>query len=171
MTNHQKGYRRDRLVLETIEEWGTMDTDQIKILFYPSLAVARRRLRILTNKGRVKRFRDTVEIPYAYYITKYDYKRLILNWARIWLIKHCSQWEVLDSFDYETNTAITRNTVTNAVKTYTVHYNVTRKTWLNDNVIIVYDNDDLRRTAEKLIKGTLLIIESIKEGLKCVKCS
>lgn len=165
MTNHQKGYRRDRLVLETLNEWGTMDTEQLRILFYPSTRVAQRRLSILTCKGKVKRYRDAIEMPYAYFINKYDYSRLMLNWVRIWILKRLPTWEMLENFDF--NTATIRNTFTNAIKTYTVLHNATRKTWIDDNVIIIYDTDEQKRAAVKRTKGTLLTINDIKEGLEC----
>ncbi|MPN03888.1 hypothetical protein SDC9_151123 [bioreactor metagenome] len=172
MTNHQKGYRRDRQVIETITEWGTMDTEQLTLMFYPSIQVARRRLRIMSNKGKLNRFRDAVEMPYSYYIKQYSQTRIALNWIRLWLkMKHCRSWEVIESFDYETNTAVTRNTVGNSAKTYTVLYNVNRKTWIGENVIIIYDTEQQKREAFKRIKGILLTIDDIKEGLKCVKCS
>lgn len=166
MTNHQKGYRRDRLVLNTIAEWGTMDTDQLRILFYPSTRVAQRRLRILVKKGKLKRFREAIEIPYYYYVKNYDTIRVSVNWARLWLIKRLKSWEVIEAFDYETYTATVRNTAINAVKIYTILYNAMRRTWLNDNVILIYETEEQKREAAKRLKGLLLTIEEIREGLK-----
>lgn len=170
MTNHQKGYRRDRQVLDTITEWGTMDTEQLRILFYPSARVAQRRLSILTAKGKLKRHRDAIEIPYFYFIKQYDSSRTAINWIRIWMLKRLKSWEVLE-WDYGTNTATVRNTVGGSHRTYNVFYNVNRKSWVSGEAIVIYDTDDQRREASKRIQGTLLTIDEIKEGLKCVKCS
>lgn len=167
MTNHQKGYRRDRQVLETIAEWGTLDTEQLYLLFYPSLRVARRRLLILTSKGKLKRIREAIELPYSYFIKKCDATRIAINWLRIWLMKRLKSWEVLEAFDYESSTAIVRNFVGNSVKTYVVLYNVNRKTWIGDNALIIYDTEERKREASKRVKGTLLTIDEIREGLKC----
>jgi hypothetical protein len=165
-TNHQKGYRRDRLVLETIQEWGVMDTEQIRLMFYPSARVAQRRLRVLTNKGRLKRTREVTEQSYAYFIKRFDHDRITLNWARIWLTKRLESWEVLESFCYDSNTATIRNTFTGQIKTVNVYYNVLRKTWLGD-AVIVYDTEQQRREAAKRIKGELLTVDEIREGLMC----
>lgn len=167
MTNHQKGYRRDRLVLETITEWGTMDTEQLHIMFYPSKRVAQRRLAIMVSKGKLKRFRDTVEIPYSYFVNKPDYIRQVINWGRIWLLKRLKSWEVMESFDYTTNTCQIRNTAVKAAKTYNFGYNVMKKAWLDGEMIAVYDTEEQRREAAKRITGTLLTVEEIREGLKC----
>jgi hypothetical protein len=168
VNNHQKGYRRDRLVLETIAEWGTMDTEQLQILFYPSMRVAQRRLQKLVAKGKLKRIRECVETPYSYFVQRYDQSRLALNWARIWLVKRLKSWEVLD-FDY--STATIRNTITGATKTFAVLYNVNRKTWLGD-AVIVYDTDHQKREAAKRIQGELLTIDEIREEVtKCKQLS
>lgn len=168
MNNHQKGYRRDRAVIETLQDWGTMDTEQLRILFYHSARVAQRRLKILTAKGKIKRFHEVIGLPYIYSLSKPDNVRLTLNWLRIWLVKRLKSWEVIETFDYETNTCIIKNTVQNTIKTYNFFYNAFRKTWLNGGeTIIIYDNEDLRREAAKSIKGMLVTVEEIKEGLKC----
>ena len=165
MTNHQKGYRRDRQVIETIAEWGTMDTEQLTILFYPSSRVAQRRLKILTAKGKLKRYREAIELPYSYCIRNYDYIRLVVNWVRVWLLKRLKSWEVLE-WDYGTNTAIVRNPVGGSHRTYNILYNVNRKTWVSGEAIIIYDTNEQRNDASKRIKGTLLTVEEIREGLK-----
>lgn len=166
MTNHQKGYRRDRLVLETVAEWGCMDTEQLLLLCYPSARVARRRLRILTERGRLRRTREALEQPFAYYVTKYDPTRLALNWARLWLQGRLKSWEVMESFDYS-GLATIRNTVTGAVRSVNVLYNAARQTWVAGDAVIVYDTDQQRQAAAKKIRGELLTIDEVREGLKC----
>jgi hypothetical protein len=166
---HQLGARRDRLVLDALseKEWGCLDTDQLHYMFFPSIRVARRRLQILVKKGKLKRTREVVETPYSYFIKKCDNERIALNWLRLWLTKRLKSWEVIDEFCYETNTCLVLNTVTNAVKTYNVFYNVYKKIWIDGEVIIVYDFEKQRQEASKRVKGTLLLLSEIKEELKC----
>lgn len=165
MNNHQKGYRRDRLVLETIAEWGCMDTEQLRVMFFPSMRVARRRLQKLTAKGKVKRLRECVEAPYAYFVQRYDQSRLVLNWVRIWLLKRLKSWEILE---WSNDTATIRNNVGGTSKTYAVAYNANRKTWLGE-AIVVYDTEEQRREAAKRIQGQLYTIDEIREGLRCLE--
>lgn len=169
MNHHQQCYRRDRLVLETVAQWGTMDTEMLRILFYPSARVAQRRLGILTEKGKIKRTRDTIGQSYFYYLKHCDYFRFTINWARIWISKKlCRSWEVFESFDYETNTATLRNVAQDSIRTIKVIYNATRKTWLSNDVLVVYDTIEQKYEASKRIKGNFLLsIEDIQEGLKC----
>lgn len=170
MNNHQKGYRRDRFVLETIAEWGTMDTEQLRLLCYPSARVAQRRLRILTDRGKLRRTREATEQPYAYHVGRYDPGRLALNWARLWLLRRLKSWEVLESFDYA-GVATVRNTVTGATRAVNVLYNAARQTWVAGEAVIVYDTDQQRREAAKRIRGELLTIDEIREGLRCMQQS
>jgi hypothetical protein len=167
VNNHQMGVRRDRLVLDALAEWGTMDTEQIRLKFFPSDRVARRRLQIMTQKGKVRRIREAIETPYSYYLKRYEPERITLNWLRLWLLKRLKSWEVMEAFDYSTNTCLIRNTAMNTVKTYNVFYNVTRKLWIDGEAIIVFDHEEQRREAVKRIKATLLTVEEIREGLKC----
>lgn len=170
MNNHQKGYRRDRLVLDLIAEWGTLDTEQLRLLCYPSARVAQRRLRILTAKGKLKRAREALEQPYAYYVKKYDPVILALNWARLYLMKRLKSWEALEGFDYAGGATI-RNTVTGAARTLVVMYGATRKTWIGGDCLVVYDTDQQRREAARRIQGELLTIDEIREELKCIRQS
>lgn len=165
-TNHQKGYRRDRAVLDTIAEWGTMDTEQLRLMFFPSARVAQRRLQILTGRGKLKRAREATEQPYAYFTKRYDQTILALNWARLWLLKRLKSWEVLESFDY-CGYAIIRNTVSPKTRSIVVMYNAMRKTWPGDDCLVVYDTEEQRREAAKRIHGELVTIDEIREGLKC----
>ena len=131
MNQHQLGVRRDNLVIECLQDWGTMDTEQIRLRFFRSVRVAQRRLQIMAKKGKLKRCREAIETPYSYYLKRYEPERIALNWVRIWMIRRLKSWEILESFDYGTITAIVRNTVAGTVKTYNVFYNVTRKTWIS----------------------------------------
>lgn len=173
MNNHQKGYRRDRTVIEALKEWGTLDTEQLRILFYPSVRVAQRRLKILVGKGKIRRFRESVELPYIYCIGKADTVRLTLNWLRIWLLRRLKSWEVIEEFDYSTNTCSIRNTIAGSVRTYTILYNANRRSWIGGDTFIIYDTEEHRKEAIKRgVTGILLTtVDEVREGLKCVKCS
>lgn len=61
---------RDKKVIGFIEEFKVATTDTIHELFYPSLKVAQRRLRLLTENNLLKRDRDHFTAQYYYYINK-----------------------------------------------------------------------------------------------------
>lgn len=169
MNSQQLGVRRDKLVLEMLADWGTMDTSQIHMKVFPKVhvRVAQRRLQIMAKKGKLKRFREAIEIPYSYYLKRYEPERIALNWVRIWLLKRLKSWEIMESFDYGANSCTIRNTIKNTVRTVNVFYNVQRKIWIDGEAIIVYDTDQQRQEAAKRIKGILLTVEEIREELKC----
>ena len=149
-----------------------MDTEQLQTLFYPSARVAQRRLKALTDKGKIKRFRESVELPYMYSIGKPDIVRLVVNWLRIWILKRLKSWEVLEEFDYQSGTCTIRNAVAGNIRTITVLYNTNRKTWLSGETAIIYDTEEYRKAAvQRGVTGTLLTVDEVREGLKCVKCS
>lgn len=87
LSNHQKGYRRDRTVIDAIDEMKVLDTDQLKFLFYPSHRVAQRRLKILADKQKLFRIRESIDQPYYYYLEKRSqaHHAIGINWARIYL--------------------------------------------------------------------------------------
>lgn len=115
MTNHrQKGSIRDKEVLLTIEKYRALDTDQVKVLFFPSeygKRKAQERLLKLYQKGKINRYRAK-DSPYYYYIG--DKPGMIthllsLNWVRIWLKKTCRTWEKVHSFTYEMEYKVLRS--------------------------------------------------------------
>ena len=114
MTNHQLCMKRDSMTVQTITDWGVLDTEQVKILLYPSYRVAQRRLQRLAEAKRIKRCDFTM--PYSYYVDKPDniVKRLQENWVRIWIIKGLRSWEQMVSYDYKTFTV--KNTATGIVR-------------------------------------------------------
>jgi len=61
--------QRDRRLLNLIEDFGCASSSQIKALFFPDVSLRRcqQRLKVLTDKGRLKRFRDAVSAEYIYY--------------------------------------------------------------------------------------------------------
>jgi len=62
--------RRDYEVIEFIRDYKIASTDTIQQLFFPSLRVCQNRLKILTEKGHLKRTRDSLNNQYVYYIKK-----------------------------------------------------------------------------------------------------
>lgn len=107
MSNHQRGYQRDSLILETIEQWKVLDTEQIRLMFFrgssQSHHLAQRRLLTLCKRLRLKRDRDSMDRPYYYYTQRQGQAshRLGVNWVRLWLMRNLKSWEVLHSFEYE----------------------------------------------------------------------
>lgn len=102
-TNHQLGYRRDRDVIDAIAEMKVLDTDQLRLLFYPSARVAQRRLKILTDKQKIFRGRDSIDMPYYYYVEKRIQAQHAIgtNWARIYM-QHIKKGAYsLDRCEYE----------------------------------------------------------------------
>ncbi len=61
---------RDRKVITFIDEFKVATTDTIHELFYPSLKIAQRRLRLLTENNLLKRDRDHFTAQYYYYTNK-----------------------------------------------------------------------------------------------------
>lgn len=160
MNLRQKGYLRDKIVLQAISEWGCLDTEQARVLFFPSVRVAQRRLAKLCAAGRIKRYRDTVEMPYAYFTDRYDYARVCINWARIWLIRRNPGAEI--EYDYGTNSAQIANPVTKSIRTCAVLFNATRKTWVGEAVVVY---DDLR--FKPLPNCVQLSISDIRGAVRC----
>ena len=106
--------RRDSETVQTIADWGVLDTEQVNILLFPSYRVAQRRLQRLTEAKRIKRCDYTM--PYSYYYEKPEniVRRLQDNWVRLWITKQLRSWEHIISYDYKT--FIVKNTITGSVK-------------------------------------------------------
>jgi len=99
-SNHQFSHRRDGEILQAINAWGSMDIQQIKYLFFPSLVTARRRMNRMADMKKVNRVRLAVDSPYFYYIGKRPGQlehRIGTNYARLFL----HQWEQILSWEYE----------------------------------------------------------------------
>ena len=115
MSNHRKGYCRDNSILETLEQWKVLDTEQIRLLLFHELAQGRRiaqnRLLRLHQRRRLNRGRDSFDQPYYYYMGKAEGQvthRLGVNWVRLWLTRNLKTWESLDRFDYEQDYGVLR---------------------------------------------------------------
>lgn len=96
--NRIYGYNRDKLIVETIEKCKCLDAEQIELLFFkntcnPTSAKiqCQNRLRKLTEKKLVKRWRMDLDESYKYFINDFSQKEhiVLLNWMFIhYLIKH-----------------------------------------------------------------------------------
>ena len=133
MNNHQKSYYRDKLIQETLAEWGCLDIFQLTKLFFPSLKMAQKRMQRLSESGKVLRCRENLGQPYCYYSSKKPLQqehRLGMNWIRLWLLLQLRSWEKIYSFNYEINYSVLRpdgligiyNTVTNKYRFVFIEY-------------------------------------------------
>jgi len=105
INQRQKGSRRDKLILEAIQERQVLDADQVRAIFFRmeyGQRKAQERLQKLFAAGKVNR--DESVKPFVYYDGERPAQlahRLGVNWARIWIEQSCSSWEKLHSFSYE----------------------------------------------------------------------
>ncbi|WP_051534132.1 replication-relaxation family protein [Desulfitibacter alkalitolerans] len=115
LTNHKKGYLRDRRILEAINKHGVLDTDQIEVLFFNGIKnskrIAQKRLLKLYETKKIKRGRDIPGAPFYYYSGKKSDQLdhlLSVNWVYIWTMANLRSWEQLLSFEYEQDYRILR---------------------------------------------------------------
>jgi len=104
--NHRlKGYRRDKMVLQTIEKCEALTTEQIDALFFSDIKTgyrkAQERLLKLYKRKNLKRFRPSIDCPYIYYTRRREQldHRLAVNWVYVWLTK--KKWHNLVWWYYE----------------------------------------------------------------------
>jgi hypothetical protein len=119
MNYRRQCYQRNNHLLETLSEWGVLNTEQLRILIYPSARVAQRRLASLTQDGVIKR--NTQIAPYFYYLnyTGEPMQRIGVNWCRLWLDHRRKSWE-RTVMDYSSGIYTVVNTVTGASKEYRI---------------------------------------------------
>lgn len=105
--NHQKGSRRDSLIIETIEKHKCLNTEQVELLFFGDIKyskqIAQRRLKRLTELKRLKRGRFSFDQPYHYFAERPGQieHTLTVNWAYVWLTRTLKKWEHWHSFTLE----------------------------------------------------------------------
>ncbi len=126
LTNHQKGFRRDRAIISLVEQLGVLSTEQIECLFFreekqnQSRTLAQRRLKKLTQKGKLKRIRESLDQPYYYYIPGQKpgqiEHRLGVAWMYAWLALGFKSWQGLHSFQMEADYKILRADAFAAIK-------------------------------------------------------
>jgi hypothetical protein len=104
----QQGLRRDREIIDTVEQCKALDTMQIASLLFCDIKTgsrkAQERLQKLHEAKRLKRCRLSVNEPYAYYLGRQHgrIEHLIgVNWVRVWLISTLKTWERFVTFEYE----------------------------------------------------------------------
>lgn len=90
---------RDIEVIEFVKAFKAAGTDTICKLYYPSLAVAQRRLKAITEAGELKRMRDHISTEYIYYDKKPRQLKHALT-ATAFYRELCSRSQVL-SFKLE----------------------------------------------------------------------
>ncbi len=105
-SNHQRGCRRDNMVIQAVETQKVLNTEQIKLLFFPdvSIQMACRRLQKLVKKGLLKRDRLSMAEPYYYYVDKKPGQvehSLAVSWTYTWIRLNLKSWERLQSFERE----------------------------------------------------------------------
>lgn len=112
-TNQRKlGYCRDNAILKAIDDYGALETEQVRALHFPfpaGLRKAQQRLKKLFDKRRIDR--DRIGEVYAYWRDKRPglIKHLIgTNWIRLWFEKRLKSWEKLHSWEYEQDYGVLR---------------------------------------------------------------
>lgn len=135
LTTNQKGYLRDKQILQLIENCQALNTDQIRNLVFKNCShgarKARERLLKLYKSRRVKRCRYSLTEPYCYFVGRKHGRLehlLELNWVYVWLVNGLKSWEQIQCFSHEYNLGILqadafagiRNTVTGKIKFYFV---------------------------------------------------
>jgi len=117
----QKGLKRNRLILQTIEEWGALDTAQLQALYFKSQYGKRKAQEVLLKLYKANKVhRGRGEDAYYYYLTDRPpgmIKHLIAtNWVRIWLQHNLPSWEKLHSWNYEQDYKVLRSDGFAAIK-------------------------------------------------------
>ena len=113
-----QGSRRASLILQTIEKWGALNTDQVQAMFFavkennePFIYGLRKAQDILLTLHRAGKLqRKMVEGTYCYFLDK---KGLLkhtvgVNWSRLWYEQNLAGWEKLHSWSYEQDYKVLR---------------------------------------------------------------
>jgi len=147
---HRQCFQRDGRLVDLLNEWGVLDTEQIQYLLFPSLRVAQRRLLILSKQGIIRRNIQTS--PYFYYMVvhKNPLERININWVRLWVASQCKSWERI-TMDYQTGTCTVKNTYAKTEKEY------------------IITNKKFKMPGDNIIPLTDEWINKIREELKCLK--
>ena len=104
MTNVQKGSQRDRVILDTIDLCGAMDTEQITELFFKFPTGKRKcqaRMKSLVDRKLVKKTRLSLDTSTIYYKGKFPsllQHTLALSWVYVWMMRRQGEslltWEL-----------------------------------------------------------------------------
>ncbi|MDP4158361.1 MAG: hypothetical protein Q8911_01170 [Bacillota bacterium] len=106
MNNHAKCSRRDRELFRLLDTQGSLNTDQIRLLLFPNtcLRIVQRRLKKLTDAGRIRRERLSIDEPYYYYASKKPGQLehvLGVSWIYTWVRLSLNDSISLHNFDRE----------------------------------------------------------------------
>lgn len=130
MNNHRLGYCRDNKVLETVEEWQVLDTNQVWMLHFPptryGLRKCQDRLQTLTKSGRLLRRQIAKDRPYVYMVEAREQVEhmLDINYCRLWVTRQLKSWEALWCWKYQQDFGLVvpdavfgvRNVATNKIR-------------------------------------------------------
>lgn len=106
LTNHKKGSLRDKELFRLLESQSALNTDQIRLILFPNtcLRIVQRRLKKLTDTGKIKRGRVSIDEPYHYYSEKKPGQlehTLGVSWIYTWVVNGLTKGHELHSFDRE----------------------------------------------------------------------
>lgn len=135
MTNVQKGSKRDREILDAISICGVMDTEQLTELFFKFPSGRRKcqsRMKVLCEKGMVKKIRLSLDSPTVYYRGKLPgllEHSLALSWVYVWFMKKQGEkvlsWETEQLKEFGVRVDVlcsTLITMTNEVRWYFIEF-------------------------------------------------
>ena len=113
--NHKRrGLHRDRKILQAIEEYSCLDTEQVQALFFQDMRYGQRkaqeRLLKLHRTGKLNRGRYANHLTIIIMVKKPGMVKHLLatNWTRIWLQTTLPSWEKIHSWSYEQDYKILR---------------------------------------------------------------
>lgn len=111
LSNCQIARKRDFDIIETLKDWKIMNTYQLKVKFFPSLRMTRKRMNILVKRKKVKQCREALDLPNNYYIDKYVDAEFYVkrNWLRIWLERQKAWGDSIINFEYDPIHAVIQN--------------------------------------------------------------
>lgn len=106
LSNHQKCSHRDKELFRLLETQGALNTDQIQLLLFADnvLHTTRRRLKKLTDTGKIRRVRVSIDEPYSYYADKKPGQLehvLGVSWIYTWVVGGITSGQELHAFDRE----------------------------------------------------------------------
>lgn len=106
LSHHKKCSHRDSQLFRLLETQGALSTEQIQLLLFNHNVphTTRRRLKKLTDKGRIKRERISIDEPYYYYINKKPGQLehvLGVSWIYTWVRLSLNESISLHNFDRE----------------------------------------------------------------------
>ncbi|HBV97800.1 MAG: hypothetical protein JL50_02835 [Peptococcaceae bacterium BICA1-7] len=129
--NQLRGYHRDNEICRLIEKLQALDTEQVSVLIFSGQKHGRRkaqeRLKVLFDRGRLKRWRAAPESPYIYFTGKKHGRMdhlVALNWVYVWMVRSVKSWEEVYRWDTEQDYGVLqadafcaiRNTVTGKLR-------------------------------------------------------